>query len=223
MVGQALFLFADVQFLNIVNQLLLQTVLVIFRLRNLLQSVHDAAADFLHTALFVRFNAGQQLLDVVNLLGKFLLQCRPFLSTEVHQVLYGLTDSLACNNPLFVIQYLDLAFGQHVGHTDQRLHPVNTLQLILLGKNLQLVQIVLHQGRVDGRGQRRLIFLNPDREVHLTSQQFLRNKLANLHFLLPIKRSNACHQVQLFGVQRLDLDIDFLSFVDYESLPVACH
>ena len=48
MVGQTLLLLADVELLDVVNELLLEAVLVVVNLGNLLQTIDDALANLLH-------------------------------------------------------------------------------------------------------------------------------------------------------------------------------
>ena len=60
MVAEALLLLADVEFLDVVDEFLLEAILVVFHLGNLLQTVDDALADFLHARLLVGFNLLQQ-------------------------------------------------------------------------------------------------------------------------------------------------------------------
>ena len=55
MVGQALLLLTDIEFLDVVDQLLLHAPLVIVYARNLLQSVYDAGLDLLHATFLERF------------------------------------------------------------------------------------------------------------------------------------------------------------------------
>ena len=101
-VGKALLLFADVELLDVVDELLLQTVLVIIHIRNLLQTVYDVLADLLHACLLVWFNAGKESLDIIHFLGEFLLQGSSFLLAEVAQMADSLANCIFCHCPLLV-------------------------------------------------------------------------------------------------------------------------
>ena len=72
-VAQALFFFVDIQFLNVIDEFLLQTVLVIVHADGLFQSIRDAFFDFLYTLFFVRINRSQQLGNIRNLFAELLL------------------------------------------------------------------------------------------------------------------------------------------------------
>ena len=169
-VGQTLLLLADVQLLDVVDELLLQTVLVVLHAGNLLQPVDDALANLLHAALLVGLDAGQQLLDVVNLLLKLLFKGGTLLLAEVHQCLDGLFHSLAGSGPLVVAQHLLLRLRQHVGHAQQRVHRVGRQgDARLLGDGHHLAVVVLDECAVDGGGVDRGVFLYPEAEVHLAA------------------------------------------------------
>ena len=116
-------------------------------------------------------------------------------------MLNGLADTLAGHSPFCLVQHFHLGPVQHVGHPYQCLHPVNLPYLVLTGKVLQLLIIALHQCRVDGAGNSRLVLLDPDAEINLAAQQLLGYHLTNLHLFLTIERSNAGCQIQLLGVE----------------------
>ena len=197
-VSQTLFLLTDVQFLNIIDEFLFQTVLVVLRLRNLLQPVNNTGADFLDTALLIRFDGRQELFDVVNLLTEFLLQCSTFLRTEVNQMLQGFFDTSTNSIPLLVSQNLDFRLGQHIGHTGQCLHPIHTLSnTMTISEALQLLIVVLHQGHIQRSSFGSCIFLNPHSHFHLTTDNTLSYHLAYLHLFFTIEGSNTGGEVQL--------------------------
>ena len=60
MVGQTLLLLADVELLDVVDELLLEAVLIVVNLGNLLQTIDDALADLLHARLLIRFYLREQ-------------------------------------------------------------------------------------------------------------------------------------------------------------------
>ena len=72
-VCQSLLLLVDIKFLNIINQFLLKTVLVVVYLRNLLEAIDNLFSNLWYTALFERLNTLQEVSDIVNLLSKLLL------------------------------------------------------------------------------------------------------------------------------------------------------
>ena len=171
-VGQTLFLLTDIQFLDIVNQFLLQTVLVIIHTRNLLQSVNDTLANLLYTTLLERFDFCQQTFDIINLLSKLLLERSTLLLTEIHQGSNGTLNSLAGSIPLFVGELFLFCLRQHIRHACQGVHPVLGLRdTHLRSYVLQLMVVVLHESGIHRRCIHSGLFLNPEREVHLTTLQ----------------------------------------------------
>ena len=72
-VCQSLLLLVDVEFLDVVNQLLLKTVLVVVYLRNLLETIDNLFSNLWYTTLLERFNTLQKVSDIINLLSKLLL------------------------------------------------------------------------------------------------------------------------------------------------------
>ena len=223
-IAESLLLLADVEFLDVVDQFLLQSVLVVFDIRNLLQSVHDVGLDLLHARFLVRLYAGEQCLDVVHLLGELLLQGSTLLAAELDEVVHSLVDGLLCSLPFLVCQFFHIGLGRHVGQAQQRSIPVGGLRNACLCRNLlDLLVIVLHQRHVDGRGVSHNVLFYPDREINLASFQILGDELTYLHFLLSIQRSNTCGEVESLAVQRLNLHVDLLFFVGYGSFSEACH
>lgn len=57
MVGQSLAFLADIELLNVVDKLLLKSVLIVVDGWNLLQSLDDSVLYFKNSALFERLNA----------------------------------------------------------------------------------------------------------------------------------------------------------------------
>ena len=72
-VCQSLLFLADVEFLYVVYQLLLKSVLVIFHLWNACQTIYDALANLLNTTFLKRLYGSQKGFYVVYFLLKFLL------------------------------------------------------------------------------------------------------------------------------------------------------
>ena len=224
MVGKALLLLADVELLDIVDKLLLKAVFVVLNLGDGTQSVNDASANLLHARLLVRLNALQQSLYVVYLLAELLLQRRTLLLAERHERIDSLVDSLARHRPLLVGERLYLHLRHHIRHAQQREEPVaRQRNLALRSHVLNLFAVVLRKRCVDSRGVGRSVLFNPDREVDLAANHLRLYSLTNLHLLLSVERSDASREVERLTVERLYLDIDFLTIVDYDRLAVAGH
>ena len=224
MVRQPLLLLADVELLDIVDQLLLQTVAVVIHTRYLLQTFYDALTDLLHTPRLVRLDLCQQLLDVVNLLLELLLEGGTLLDTEVHEVLQRFSHSLAHHLPLCLVEHLRLRLRQHVGHPEKRVEAVlRHGDARLLRDALDLLVVVLHESRIDGCGVYGHVLLYPHTHVNLSSYKGLGHHLAHLHLLLTIERCDAGVQVELLRVERLHLYVYFLLSKGHDSIAVACH
>ena len=198
MVRQTLLLLADVELLDIIDQFLLQAVTVVLHPRNLLQTVNDAGLDLFHTALLVRLDGCQQTGDVVNLLRKLLLKGGTLLLAEVHEAVEGLLHgSLHCQ-PFLVVQLFHVRLCQHVRHPQQRIEVVfRHRDTRLFRDGLDLLVIILHEGRIDRRWIHSHILFYPHTHVHLTTDESLGNHLAHLHLLLTVERCNTGVQVKL--------------------------
>ena len=198
MVCQALFLLTDIEFLDVVDQLLLQTVLIVVHSRNLLQTLHDALFDFLHATLLVGLDLSQQHGDIVDLLRELLLKGCSLLCTEVHEVLQSLTDGTFNCLPLFVVQLLCIRLCQYVGHTEQGVEPVlGHRDACLLRDALDLLVVVLHESGIDGGRVNGHILLYPDAHVHFSPDESLSHHLTHLHLLFAIEGCDTCVQVKL--------------------------
>ena len=123
-IAQTLLLFVDIQFFDIIDQLLFQTVFVVIGVEGLFQCLCNAFTDFRHTLFLERFDGFQQVFDVVDFFCEFLFQGQTFLLAEVGQVLQGLLYGLAYRTPFFFGQFLDVDFRQYIGHAEQRGKPV---------------------------------------------------------------------------------------------------
>lgn len=73
MVGKALFFLVDVEFLYVIDKLLLKTVLVVFYFRYALQALYYAAAYLLNARLLIRLYRCQQGCYVVELLTELVV------------------------------------------------------------------------------------------------------------------------------------------------------
>ena len=68
MVGKSLFFFADVEFLNIVNELLFQAVFVVVNAFQFFQTLCQALADLFNARFLKRFDFSEKTLNVVDFL-----------------------------------------------------------------------------------------------------------------------------------------------------------
>ena len=68
MVGKSLFFFADVEFLNIVDELLFQAVFVVVHAFQFFQTLRQALADFFNARFLKRFDFSEKTLNVVDFL-----------------------------------------------------------------------------------------------------------------------------------------------------------
>ena len=224
MVGQPLFLLADVEFFDIIDEFLLQPVLVVVHFRNLFQPLHDVGPNLLHPRFLVRFDAGQQRSDVVYLLGELPLQSLPLLTAESHKRVDGLPDGPESSLPLSVGELFHLGLGRHVGHTEQCVKPVRGLGDARLGGNvLDLAIVVFHKCHIHRCGIGRSVFFHPNGEIHFTTFQLLGYQLSDFHFLLPVERSDARGEIERLAVERLDFYVNLLFLVGHDSLAVTCH
>ena len=193
MVGEALLLLADVQFLDVIDKLLLQAVLVVLHVGDGFESFHDACADFLHSRLLVRLDALQQVLYVVHLLAELLLKGSAFLRTEVYEMRDGVVHSTAHHVPFLVCKRLSLSLCGYVRHAEKRLKPVLRFgYAVLFGDGTKLCVVVVDECGVHGRSVCVRILFHPDGEVHLSADYACLDGLAYLHFLLAVERCDAC-------------------------------
>ena len=72
-VCQSLLLLVDVEFLDVVNQFLLKTILIVVNLWNLFKTIDNLFSNLWYTTLFKRFDALQKVSNIINLLSKLLL------------------------------------------------------------------------------------------------------------------------------------------------------
>ena len=69
-----MFLLTNIKLFDVIDEFLLQTVFIIFHIRNLLQTFNDALANLWYTALLIRLNTLHISLNVIKLLIKLLLK-----------------------------------------------------------------------------------------------------------------------------------------------------
>ena len=81
-IGKTLLLLTDVQLLDVVDEFLLKSVLVILYVGYLLESIDNACAYFFNTCLLEWLDAEQELLYIVNLFAEFLLQRSALLGSD---------------------------------------------------------------------------------------------------------------------------------------------
>ena len=123
MILQTLFFLVDIEFFDVINHLLLQSVAVVFHANQFLQAIDDAGADFLHTRSFVRFDAHQQLLNVVHLLIELGLKGGTLLCAEFLQLVDCVGDGTESHLPFLIAEHFHLHTRHRVGQTEQRRHP----------------------------------------------------------------------------------------------------
>ena len=114
MIGKALLLLIDIQFLNVINKFLLQAVLIIIHTQGLFQGIGDTFFDFNNTFFLVRRYRFEQMSYIGYFLTEFLFQSSPFLFAEVHQMVDSFTDGSMYNRPLFVTQLLRFVLRHHI-------------------------------------------------------------------------------------------------------------
>ena len=223
-IGQPLFLFADVQLLNIIDQLLLQTVFVVVDTGDLLQSLDDILAYFLRASLFIRLDAGKKTLDIVNLFVEFQLQGRAFLLAKSHQSGNRFIDGLQGKGPLLVGELLHIGLRSDIGQVQQRVEPIGWFGDTGLRSNgFELPVVVFYEGSIDGCRIDDGLFLDPNRKVHLAPLKAFGNQLAYFHLLFPVEWRNTGSEIQGLTVERFDLNINLLLFKDDHGFAVTCH
>ena len=150
-IGEALLFLVDVQFLDIVDKLLFQTVLVVIHTDGLFEGSGNLFADFGHTFHFVRFDFLHQCLDVVQFFVELLFEGSSFLDAEVGDLGDGFIDGLAHDGPFLFTQFLDVHLGQHIRHPQQGGKQVRWHRDVRSGGDaLELFVVVVHQCGVDG-------------------------------------------------------------------------
>ena len=183
-VGEALFFLVDIQFFDVVNQFLFQTILV--RVQRLFECVGDTFLDFLHPFFFVRSYLFEQQCDVSYLFAELLFQCGAFLFAEVYQMTDCFENGGTYHFPFFFRQLLDFSLRHNVRHTEQRLKPVGgDGDAEIFRDRLNLFVVAFHQHLVDrSRAFRTLFFLYPEAEVHLSTFQHFGDFVADFDLLL---------------------------------------
>ena len=191
-----MFFLTDIEFLDVVYQFLLQTVVVVLYVGNRLQTVNDACPDFLYSFFLERFYLSQQRFYVVYLFSKLLLQCGTLLTTEVVELLQRLVDGFESILPLFVAEFLHVDTCCDVGQSEECCPPVVRLgQLFVSHDVLYLLVVILYQRLVDRCGIGSGVLLNPQGEVNFSANYFLSDNLSQLHLFLSVERSNTCGEV----------------------------
>ena len=105
MVGEPLLFFVDIEFLNIEDELLFQTVLVVVDAFEFCQPFLETFPNFLHTALLERFDACKQVFDGIDVLVEFHGKGFAFLSAEIHQRFDSLVYGIFGHFPLFIAEF----------------------------------------------------------------------------------------------------------------------
>ena len=224
MISKSLFLFADIKFLNVIYQLLLQTVLIILHSWDLFQSVLNTSLDLLHTTLLVWLDIRQQLSDIVYLLSKLLLESCSLLNTKVNKTLQGIAQSTFHHIPLLIVECLYISLRQHIWHASEGVNPIFRFRNAnLLGNAFQLIIVVFYECCIYWCCVHSTLFLYPHTHIHLSTNESLCHHLTHLHLLLTIKWSDAGLEVKLLRVQRLHLHVDLFVLISYNNIAVASH
>ena len=169
-IGKTLLLLTDVEFLDIVDEFLLKSVLVILHVGYLLESIDNACAYFFNTCLLEWLDAEQKLLYIVNLFAEFLLESSALLGAECNKLVYGFVDGCICHLPLFGSERFGLCLRHDVGHAQKSDKPVGRQRnLALLCHVLYLLAVVLCQFGVDVCSVGVGILLHPNGEVDLAA------------------------------------------------------
>ena len=87
MIAKALFFFVYIQFFDIINQFLFQTVLVIIYAQRLFECVRDAFFHLFYPFFLIRSDLFEQQRDIRNLFAELLFQCGTFLFAEIYQMI----------------------------------------------------------------------------------------------------------------------------------------
>ena len=119
MVGQSLFLFVDIKFLNVEDEFLFQSPFVVVHALEFGQSVGQALANALYASLFEGLDGVHEFFDAVQVLGKLLGKSLTLLTAEVNEVGNGLADGLANRLPVFFAHFFDSTGTQRVGQTNE--------------------------------------------------------------------------------------------------------
>ena len=82
MIAKALFFFVYIQFFDIINQFLFQTVLVIIYAQRLFECVRDAFFHLFYPFFLIRSDLFEQQRDIRNLFAELLFQCGTFLFAD---------------------------------------------------------------------------------------------------------------------------------------------
>ena len=198
---QADFLFGDVQFFEIEDDLLLEAVFVHFHFR-FAQVFAQAFFDLLHPRFFKRLDLGSQRPDVSDVRSQFPLQDRPFRFAIGYQRVRRLSDGALYRLPgllgeLFAFAPEDIrqAHGDReaVGGGERRFD------------GLQLLPIGGYRGGVDVVAVVGVGCFGVDEQVDLPTHQPAGEVAAYFQFFFPQQRRDAGGEVHLFSVEGFDL------------------
>ena len=175
MIGQALLFFVDIQFLDIVDQLLFQAIAVIVHTGQFCQTFFQALSDFLYAALFEGFDFFHQCFDARQILFKLFCQGFTFLRSELHQFLCSHFHQGKHFLPFLFAQLFHCYGLHHVGHTHQHTPHVSTIHsdTMCLAHVLHLSQVIAHHIGIDRSCRRGSILFYPKGKVHLAALQLL--------------------------------------------------
>ena len=215
MVRQTLFFFADVKFLDVVDEFLFESVFVVVHSGEFLESFLESFADFLDACLFKGHDFFLERGDGIQFLGEFFRECFSFLLSEVNEMVQCFVNGGADFAPFFVFEFLLSALHRALRQADEHFPRVGRHgDSRLRGNLLHLLEIGLGGcGVQHGRGGR-FVFFQPETEIHFSALKCLRNTCSDFHFLFSVSGSHTRGKVHAFAVERTNFDVNGFSFKD---------
>ena len=152
MVCQPLLLLRYVEFLYVVNQLLLESVLVIINIGDSFELRHNPLPYLLHTAFLIRLKLTLQCGDIVNLLCELALQSLALLFPELDELSQRLVDGTTCHLPFLLREDFHLLLRHDIRHT-QKSSPVEFQRdILMIGYLIYLLVVILYHISVNRCG-----------------------------------------------------------------------
>ena len=223
MVLQAHLLLGDVELLEVVNHLLLQAVAVHLDAQ-LREVVENPRADGLRTGLLEGDDILAVALDEVDAAQQVGNQHGTLLHAEGVEPLDGVGRGGHQRGALLLRHALGLD-RYHVGHAHEHgQHGVVVGVDAREGERVvELAQVFAEDFAVDvGRGLH-LLALDAHEEVDLAALEPLRDQIAQFGLRLAVERRQFDVQIELLGVERAELDRDFLGSERGFALAEARH
>ena len=223
MVRQAHLLLGDVEFLEVEDHLLLETVAVDVDLQ-LCEVIQDACADGLCAGLLEGDDLLFVLLDQVDAAQQVGNQDGPLLCAEGVEVCGG---GLRGGEERGVLLVGDrFRFGRDdLGHAQDGRHErvVVGVDARIGERIVQLAEVFAEEFTVDARRGFDALRLDVDEDVDLAALHRAGDQRAQFVFRLPVDGRQAQVEVQLLGIQRADLDRDLFVLKRGFALAEARH